>query len=173
MKYLLIVALLFKSFCMMAQSDGFPQNWTGNWKGELQWFKTGRPASQKVNMDLRIQPADSSNKYTWNLIYGSPSEDNRPYFLVPKDTSGTHWVVDENNGIILDQYWVGNKFCGVFTVLNATIINKYWIEGDELIVEFLTIGAKPLVTTGKGNEEIHNVDSYKVNGYQLARLKRQ
>lgn len=173
MKYLLSVVLIFSPGFLMAQSKNFPQSWTGNWKGELQWFKTGNPVPQKVNMELRIQPADSIHTYTWNLIYGSPSEDNRPYFLIPKDSSGTHWVVDENNGIILDQYWVGNKFCGAFTVMNATIINKYWIEGEELLVEFLTMGAKPLVTTGKGTEEIPFADSYRVNGYQLARLKRQ
>ena len=90
-----------------------------------------------------------------------------------KDSSGTHWVVDENNGIILDEYWIGNKLCGMFTVMNATIISKYWLEGEELIMEMLTIGAKPLVTTGKGNDDSPLVDSYRVNGYQLARLRRQ
>jgi hypothetical protein len=153
------------------QQKTFPDSWTGNWTGELQWFKTGVPEPQKVNMELRIQPADS-NKYTWHLIYGSPAKDSRPYYLVPKDTAGIHWVVDENDGIILDQYWVGNKLCGVFTVMNSTIINKYWIEDDTMVIEFITIGAKPAATTGKGSGDIPFVDSYKVNGYQLARLKR-
>lgn len=173
MKYLLIAALFFCPDFLFAQSKDFPQNWTGNWKGELQWFKTGNPVPQKVNMELRIQPADSINKYTWNLIYGAASEDNRPYFLLSKDSSGIHWVVDENNGIILDEYWVGNKLCGAFTVMNATIISKYWLEGEELIMEMLTIGAKPLVTTGSGSKDSPLVDSYRVNGYQLARLRRQ
>lgn len=156
-----------------AQSPSFPKDFTGNWKGELQWFKTGNPLPQKVSMELRIQPADSSNKYTWNLIYGSATQDNRPYFLLPKDSSGIHWVVDENNGIVLDQYWVGNKLCGMFTVMNATIISKYWLEGEELVMEMLTIRAKPLSTTGKGTEESPAVDSYSVSGLQVARLRRQ
>jgi hypothetical protein len=154
-----------------AQQKKFPESWTGNWSGELQWFKTGVDVPQKVKMELRIQPADS-NKYTWHLIYGSQAADSRPYFLVPKDTAGIHWVVDENDGILLDQYWVDNKLCGAFTVVNSTIINKYWIEDETLVIEFLTIGAKPVATTGKGNEDAPFVDSYKVSGYQLARLKR-
>lgn len=156
-----------------AQTASFPKAWAGNWKGELQWFKTGNPQPQKVSMELRIQPADSINKYTWHLIYGAATEDSRPYFLVPKDSIGIHWAVDENNGIVLDQYWVGNKLCGMFTVMNATIISKYWMEGEELVMEMLTIRTKPLITTGKGTEESPSVDSYSVSGYQLARLTRQ
>lgn len=173
MNYRLLILLFLAPFFSKAQSSVFPKDWTGNWKGELQWFKTGNPVPQKVQMELRIQPADSTNKYTWNLIYGAITEDNRPYFLLPKDSSGIHWVIDENNGIILDEYWIGNKLCGMFTVMNATIISKYWLEGEELIMEMLTIGAKPLVTTGKGNEDSPLVDSYRVNGYQFARLRRQ
>jgi hypothetical protein len=60
-------------------------------------------------MELRIHPADSINTWTWQIIYGSESEDNRPYNLIKKDTSGIHWVIDEKDGIILDQYWVGNN----------------------------------------------------------------
>ncbi len=173
MNYRLIILFSLAPFFSNAQSPVFPKDWTGNWKGELQWFKTGNPVPQKVQMELRIQPTDSTNKYTWNLIYGAITEDNRPYFLLPKDSSGIHWVIDENNGIILDEYWIGNKLCGMFTVMNATIISKYWLEGEELIMEMLTIGAKPLVTTGKGNDDSPLVDSYRVNGYQLARLRRQ
>jgi hypothetical protein len=173
MRYPLMFLFFLLPVFLKAQTQAFPKDWTGNWKGELQWFKNGNPEPQKVQMELRIQPADSINKYTWNIIYGTDSKDNRPYFLVAKDSSGTHWVVDENNGILLDEYWIGQKLCGVFTVMNATIISKHWLEGEELIMEMLTIGAKPLVTTGKGNEDSPLVDSYRVNGYQLARLRRQ
>lgn len=173
MNYRLILLLVLIPFISKAQTPVFPRDWTGNWKGELQWFKTGNPVPQHVQMELRIQPADSTNKYTWNLIYGAATEDNRPYFLLPKDSSGIHWVIDEKNGIVLDEYWIGNKLCGMFTVMNATIISKYWLEGEELIMEMLTIGAKPLVTTGNGSKDSPLVYSYRVNGYQLARLRRQ
>lgn len=172
MKQLLSLLIVCIPVLSQAQAASFPKAWTGNWKGELQWYKTGNPQPQKVNMELRIQPADSINKYTWHLIYGAATEDNRPYYLVPKDSSGIHWAVDENNGIVLDQYWVGNKLCGMFTVMNATIISKYWMEGEELVMEMLTIRAKPLITTGNGTEESPAVDSYGVSGYQLARLRR-
>lgn len=172
MKFILAIVVLF-SFSANAQITGsFPKNWEGNWKGELQWFQTGTAEPQKINMELRIHPADSINTWTWQIIYGSASEDNRPYKLISKDSTGIHWVIDENNGIILDQYWVANKLSGAFTVMNSTIINSYWIEGNKLHVEFYSISAKPVTTTGKGTDESPSVDSYKVGSYQKAILRK-
>ena len=173
MKLILIIVAVLSSVYLAAQSGSFPKEWEGNWKGELQWFKTGKEQPEKVNMELRIHPADSINTWTWQIIYGSVSEDNRPYHLIKKDTSGIHWVIDEKDGIILDQYWVGNKFCGAFTVQNSTIMNSYWMEKNKLIVEFYNVSAKPVATTGKGTEDSPKVDSYKVGSYQKAILTRQ
>ena len=114
MKYLVLLLVGFISLSANSQSGPFPQSWIGNWKGELQWYKTGKAEPQKVNMELRIHPTDITETFTWQIIYGSASEDNRPYTLIAKDTTKTHWVIDENNGIVLDQYWVGNKFLWSF-----------------------------------------------------------
>lgn len=173
MKNFFAVFSIIISLSGLSQTGTFPQNWIGNWKGELKWFKTGVKEPQTVVMELRIQPADSLNKYTWHLIYGSPTEDSRPYTLIAKDTAKGHWIIDENNGIVIDQFWVANKFCGAFTVMNSTIFNNYWFDNDRLIVEFLTIGAKATATTGKGNDEVPFVHSYRVSGYQKAVLTRQ
>lgn len=172
MKLLITVLCSFFSHIISGQENPFPQNWIGNWKGELLWFKTGSKEPQKVNMELRIHPSDSAHKFTWQIIYGSSKEDNRPYTLIAKDTAKGHWVIDENNGIVLDQFWVADKFCGAFTVMNATIINNYWIENDQLMIEFFSISAKPIMTSGNGTENSPSVDSYKVGSYQKAILKR-
>lgn len=163
---------LFLFFCLQlkAQNNNFPAGWVGHWKGELQWFKTGKAEPQKVNMELHIQPGDSTNSYTWQIIYGSATEDNRPYILKPKDPATGHWQIDERNGIILDQFWVGNRFCGAFTVQNNTIINNYQLVDGKLEVEFYSMGAKPLVTTGNGTEDSPKVDSYRIGSFQKAVL---
>jgi hypothetical protein len=157
---------------MQAQSKTFPQSWEGNWKGELLWYKTGNDTPRKVNMELRIHKTEKADTWTWQMIYGSETEDNRPYLLRRKDSTGIHWVTDEKNGIVLDQYWVGNKFAGAFTVMGSTIVNNYWIEKGKLVAEFYSISSKPVATTGKGNDESPFVDSYGVRSYQKAVLTR-
>lgn len=169
--FIQIICFYIASDCY-AQKNKFPESWSGNWKGELQWFKPGKPEPKTVNMELRIHPVDSTDIFTWQIIYGSASEDNRPYVLKAKNKSAGHWVIDELNGIVLDQYWAGGKFSGVFSVQNSTILNSYWIKDDELHVEFYSLGAKPVSVTGHGTPESPSVDSYAIYGYQKAVLRR-
>ncbi|MEO5946632.1 MAG: hypothetical protein ABIP79_07415 [Chitinophagaceae bacterium] len=172
MKWFGITVFVLISSIAYSQSDLFPSEFVGNWKGELLWYKTGKPAPQKVNMELRIQPADSTDSYTWQLIYGSKEEDYRPYILKPINKAEGHWVIDELSGIVLDQFWVGNKFSGAFSVQKSTILNSYWVKDDKMYVEFFNIGVDPLITTGKGTEQVPFVNSYKLGSYQKAVLMR-
>jgi hypothetical protein len=170
-KLIIAVLVLFASLNGIAQ-QGFPGSWSGNWKGELLWYPGAAKEPKRVPMELRIQPADSGY-YQWQIIYGSATDDNRPYTLKAVDTTKGHWVIDENNGIILDQFMIAGKFCGAFTVQSSTIVNNYWLEDGKLVVEFYSLSAKSINTTGKGNEEIPFVDSYRMNSYQKAILQRQ
>jgi hypothetical protein len=171
MKLFFLLSTMF--FSLFAVSQSFPDDFIGDWKGELLWYAGAGKETRKVNMELRIHRTDSIHKFTWQQIYGSATEDNRPYTLIARDTAKGHWMIDENNGIILDQYWIAQKFCGSFSVQSSTIINSYWLEGGKLHVEFYTTSAKPITTTGKGDKEIPFVDSYQVKGYQKAVLTRQ
>jgi hypothetical protein len=145
----------------------------GHWEGELTWSKTGSKEVQKVKMQIIIHPADTTGQYTWQIIYGDKNEDNRPYLLKPVDTPKGHWVIDERNGILIDQYWVGNRFSSLFTVQNSTIHDSYWIEKDKLIAEFYGTSASPVTTSGSGTEDIPTVNSYSIRTYQKAILKKK
>lgn len=167
------ITLLFLC-CIMALSAAgqFPQSWVGNWKGEMHWFKNGAKEPQKVPMQLRIGEGDSSGTYHWQILYGEAGADNRPYLLKAVNAAAGHWVIDERNGIILDQYWLANRLCGAFTVQNSSILNSYWLEGEQLHVEFYSLSAKPVRSSGEGTEESPKVDSYRAGSYQKAVLHR-
>lgn len=172
MKSPILLLACFVSFSAICQTTSFPQSWVGNWKGELAWYKMGEIKLRQVQMELRIHPADSTGHFTWQIIYGSVDADNRPYLLKPKDVAKGHWVIDELNGIILDQFWLADKFCGAFTVMGNTIFSNYQLENNRLSVEFYSIGAKPITTNGKGTEDSPRVDSYRIGSYQKAVLLR-
>lgn len=170
-----MMAVMLAAMVSKAQNkNAFPQDFIGKWKGTLEWHRTGNAQPQMVNMELFILPSrDSAGQYSWHLIYGSISSDSRPYLLKAVDTAKGHWVIDELNGIVLDQFWVGNRFTGSFTVGNSTIVNTYYIENGDLIVEFISYAAKALAKTGKGTEDSPFVDSYGIKSVQRAVLKKQ
>ena len=169
MRPFLLLSLLSFFSSGPAGAQSFPADWQGKWQGELLWYQ-GVNEPRKVPMQLNIQPTDSG--YTWQLSYGEAQNDHRPYSLLPRDTSKGYWVIDEHNGIIIDMYLVGGRLHGAFTVNNVTIVNNYRLEGDTLVAEFYTLSAKPSSTSGEGTEESPTVSSYKVSGFQSAKLSR-
>ncbi len=168
MKYTFLLGCIFFFFNALNAQTGFPEGWEGNWKGELLWYTETGKEPKKVNMELRIHRQDTA--WSWQLIYGSPTEDNRPYTLFARDTAKGHWAINEHNGIVLDQFFLAGRLSGAFTVANSTILNTYQLQGDSLVVEFTSMEAKPLSTSGKGTEESPVVENYKIKGYQRATL---
>jgi hypothetical protein len=153
-------------------AQSFPESWIGNWKGNLEWYAGSADTPRMVPMQLRIQKADSAGHYTWHLIYGQENKDSRPYILKPVSNSKNRWVIDELNGILLDQYYIAGRLSCVFTVGKSTIVNNQWLEGDVMWMEFYSVSANPVSTTGKGTEDAPFVNSFGVQGYQVAKLKR-
>jgi hypothetical protein len=171
MKYLfLFFAILFSVNALLAQS--FPQSFIGHWKGEISWYQPGKKAPQKFAAQLKVAPTDTAGQYTWQIIYGKEEKDNRPYILRSIDTAKGHWVIDEKNGIVLDQYWVGNTFSGAFALDAVTIINSYRLEKEKLIINFFTVNHRSVNKTGSGTEASPAVNSYRLSGYQVGILTR-
>jgi hypothetical protein len=171
LKLLLLTFSPFLAYTQPAGNKEFPQNWLGKWKGTLDWYQ-GTNKRQSVNMELHILSGDSTDQYSWRLIYGDKQQDNRPYILKPFDKSKGHWLIDERNSIILDQFLVGDRFCGSFTVAGNTILNTYYLSGDSLLVEFYNVQEKPIAISGGRDSTLPKVKSYGVRSYQRAMLKR-
>jgi hypothetical protein len=168
----IVLVFILLPLTSWSQGDNFPTAWKGVWKGELHWFTGNEKVPKGIPMELHIKQQDTADQYSWQLIYGSATEDNRPYTLKPKDAAKGHWVIDENNGIILDVYLVANRLSAAFSVQGSTIFNNYWMENDSLYVEFYSISAKPVAVTGKGTSDSPLVNSYQVKSYQKAVLSR-
>lgn len=150
----------------------FPASFAGVWSGKLHWYPVNK-ASQIVDMQLHILPADTAGQYTWRIVYGNPGTDDRPYVLKAVDTAAKHWIVDERNGILLDGYWIHDRFVSSFSVGNTTITDSYALNGEEMVVEFYSTQKTPISKTGKGTEESPAVESYRVSSYQRAVLRKR
>lgn len=149
----------------------FPENWVGKWAGTLDWYQ-GSVKRQSVKMELHVLPADSTDQYSWRLIYGQQGKDNRPYLLKPFNKARGHWLIDEGNSIVLDQFLIGDRFCGSFTVDGNTILNSYTLEGDSLIVEFYNFQEKPIAVSGGRDSTQPKVKTYGMRSFQRAVLRR-
>ena len=129
MRVLLVACMLLLLQQIKSQSLSFPQSFVGNWKGVLQLYKAGKDTVQSVAMELRVQAIGTTpGQYTWNLIYGKPTEDNRPYLLKPVNITKGHWIIDELNGITpattAEQLLNGAEFRFIDVAGERAVLNR-------------------------------------------------
>ena len=153
----------------------FPRDHIGDWEGKLEVFNAVKGKVQEVTMRLKIHPLkDSLGQYTYQLTYGDNGKDDRPYRLVAVDSSKQHWLVDENDGIKLDGYFIDGAFVQVFTVQGTTLICSDRLdETGNMRHEIMTYKQKAIRTSGGSSEDVPAVDSYPITGTQKAILRRK
>ena len=173
----LIFLFLLLSVTLRAQIDtlpAFPEDFTGKWSGTLEVFSPAGLA-QSVPMELHILPVNDTT-YTYAIIYGEDKTAGKRDYLIRRGPSGPHhWICDEQNTILLDGYYVGGVYQSVFTVAGNYLISNLEHHGDHLLYS-IQVGKESAVrTTGNaehGGEDIPEVKSFGVSGYQRARLRR-
>ncbi len=179
MKTLLISFLLMATFSgLTAQpTPTFPDDWLGNWQGEL-IISTTKGVVQQLPMHLEISKTDSTGVYHWLLSYGQGAEaDTRPYTLVAVDTSKGHWLIDEHNSILLDGWVLGDTFLQYFTINGSYILLSLRYLGENQLLWEIIAGAEDALRESGGqkiNEDpIPIVKSMQVSSLQRAVLTRE
>lgn len=158
-------------------TSAFPVPWEGVWTGTLQIFFPG-VAPREVPMRLEILPVDSLS-WSWTLVYqANDVEDIRPYRLLPGKPEKGEWLIDEQNGIVLNGQVLGPVFVSRFEVGGQLLLARYGLEEDRIRFEILAGGMETTETGGAREgesplEATPTVKGYKVNVYQKALLYRQ
>ncbi len=174
MKNAIVVTSVFWCLaCPVLSQTTFPDDFLGNWKGIMNWYSIQKAGLQQVPMELHVHASgDSTEQYSWQIIYGEDRKDQRPYTLKPAGSGRGHWVIDENNGILLDHYWLGSVFSGVFSIDNSTVLSSFRIEDDQLIVEFFGFKTPAVSISGGKSPEVPKVESYQMGSYQRGVLRK-
>ena len=150
----------------------FPQSWEGMWEGRLEIFNA-KGKVQETLMGLEIKPIDSTKTHTWTIIYSEGEKRQvREYELIPKDPAKGHYVIDEKNSIILDDYYYGNTLYSRFDVGGTLLLATYTKEGETIRFEIIAGKTEPISETG-GADDIPKVNSYGISVGQRAILKRK
>lgn len=175
MRFLLFLLLPLSSIC-----QEFPQNWEGNYEGDLIIGFANRP-NDTVAVEFEMQPiiADSvwSYKTTFNSTrYGVIVKD---YLLVRKTANNsTDFILDEQNGILMDMTYMNGTLYGMYEVLGQLYITTGRMINGQLYLDlFAAPMDDPLTTLSEDDLETAGSDSieaksYKPNLHQTALLTR-
>ena len=141
----------------------FPQDYFGIYKGDLEI--TNSRGTQTIQMEFHLQPTDSVGNYNYVLVYiADGKRQERHYNLIETDKEKGRYIVDENNGIILDATVVGNTLYSLFEVQGniLTTIETFFEDRMEFLITF---SARKLKRT-TGTENSGDVHAYPVTTVQ-------
>lgn len=155
---------------LKVSNERFPQDWAGIWEGKLRAFSYSGMRFE-ISMGLNIMPLDSG-RYSFTIIYGEGEErQERPYEIYAVDSTG-HFITDEKNSILLDEYVINNKLFSRFDVSGNLLLISYEKRGEKMLFEVVFGNTTPISTSG-GQDSIPSVNSYPVTTLQRGVLYRQ
>lgn len=177
MKHLLVIILIFLPVFVTAQAT-FPTDYQGKWGGDLEIY-SAEGLKQKVPMQLHILPVNDTT-FTYTIIYGEDLEaGKRDYLLRPGKQGPHHWVIDEQDGILLDNFYLGGVLHGPFSVMGTLLNSMLEMRGEELHYTIASGPAEAFHISGAsssnpktGEEDYIEVQAYAVKGFQKATLQK-
>lgn len=171
----LIITFLFIIHSSLAQdtNDGtFPDSYFGVYIGNLEAH-----TSKGINnypMEFHLLPTDSIGVYNYTIVYGkSETRQERKYTLKEIDKSKGYFILDENNGILLDCKVIENKMFFLFEVMDSFLTTFITFNKDHLIFEIVVTNTKSKKSSGGNNEDTPEVFSYPIGVVQKAILNKQ
>jgi len=170
---ILMSLLIFVSLSIIPtaalSSNSFPQNWQGTWSG-IMCDRTVKGKSQTVPMTLRIKPVSKNPiRYTWQISYGTGTKKLvRNYELVAKNQSAGHFAIDEQDGTLIDAWWLGDKLYSQFRVKNQLFNIQYQLQGNQLHYELVVY--QPLIPQAQNSQQTSAFENYQLRSVQSAKL---
>ncbi|WP_432411639.1 hypothetical protein [Rasiella sp. SM2506] len=170
--HILLLAVLF-SISAVSQEKlvQFPDDFFGIYTGMLQI--SSDKGNQILPMEFQLLATDTAGKYTYTLVYGEgETKQIRYYSLLEKNKATGAYVVDENNGIILDDKVQDNRMYAVFEVNDTLLTTFITFEADHMIFEIIATSKNDKRVTYTEDEDKIEVISYPISTIQRAVLKK-
>jgi hypothetical protein len=152
------VCLLFVAGSVSGQQL-FGDACRGTWTGTMHIYRKG---VVKDSVGIRLEVAPVSGGWTWKTHYLSPKHPMvKDYLLRYKEEN--HYVIDEQDGTVLDAYLTDNKLFSVFETEGIVLTSGYELRGKNRLVFEVTSGRKGVASS---------VINYSVDHVQRVLLRR-
>ncbi|SCY11205.1 hypothetical protein SAMN05192588_1204 [Nonlabens sp. Hel1_33_55] len=145
----------------------FPEDFLGIYKGDLKI--TSSNGEQSIPMEFHMNKTDSIDNFKYTIYYG---EERSPRNYNLKRTHNPNlFLVDENNGIILESAYANHTLYSTYEVAN-NLLNSTEIFYDDRM-EFMIALSRIQDTSMTGKEESAIVKNYPLSVMQRATLYKQ
>ena len=145
----------------------FPEDFLGIYKGTL--TITTSNGDELLPMEFHLLDAPDKTRYGYKIFYGAEREE-RSYNLIR--THNEHlFLVDENNGIILESGFANNTLFSTYEVMGNLLNSTEKFYEDRM--EFTITMAREQDTSITGTKESAIVKNYPISVMQTAMLTKE
>lgn len=174
MKQLLLILILIFCYLTNAQEKTlqFPNDYLGVYKGDLNIHSV--KGVKEIGMEFHLIATEKTDQYQYMLVYvfdGKRQE--RKYTLLAKDASKGQYLVDENNGIVLNAQLFDNTLYFIFEVEGTIITTTLRFYKDAMNFEITATSKDKKHITGQETIEVSEVISYPITTMQKALLLKE
>lgn len=144
------------------------EQWQGYYKGQCEVISPARGTLYQFPMSLEVG-ASVDNKADWIVTYGEGARKNvRNYSLLTLNENLGHYAIDENNGVVIDQYLLNDEFLSLFEVGSTKLQVSYKLDSNGTIdVNMNTFSFDPIRESKVGHVVVSN---YQGNTQQRCKL---
>jgi len=147
----------------------FPQDWLGTYTGSLQAYRAGSNKNlYPSGVTLSIAATADSNRWEWSSVYTMDGREpiEKKYFIIHPDTLGSsQYLMDEGNGIFINQHLYGNTFTGAYTVNDQFFTFTYTKIKEELLYELTVYNNSP-------TESVEIEEGFEVGKIEMATVQK-
>ncbi len=165
-KYLAAAAIVCTSVTAIAS----PDEWAGAWVGTCMSdnYNTDNPT---VPYEIKIKiGVNDATTLAWTIQY--PPEVERRYQLQLQSDLAGHYILDEKNGILIDQFYSANVLRELYVVNGRIFSGSTSKAGDAMTMEHTSYWANPLHRTSLPDGSFP-VSSYALRDHTVCKLTKQ
>ena len=168
----IIILIFFQSIGQENKTSNFPDSYFGIYTGDL--IIHSDKGVKNYPMEFHLLSTDSLGIYNYMIVYGKDeNRQERKYTLKQKSNEPGKYILDENNGILLDCKVVNNKMYFLFEVMDSLLTTFVTFYDDHLVFEIVMTNTQNKVISGGQEKDIPEVISYPIAVIQKAVLNKQ
>ena len=150
----------------------FPNDVLGTYKGNLTIYTS--EGVEIVPMSFNLDSTAVKEEYDYIITYNiNQVPQKRAYTLIAKNEATGDYIIDENNGIILDAKVIENRLITIFEVNSNLLTTNLYFYQDYLLFEITSSAITAKNKSETDGKPTIAVFSYPINTVQSAKLYKQ
>lgn len=150
----------------------FPKDYVGVYKGNLEIHSSH--GVETVGMEFHLEALDEAGNYAYQIVYiQDGNRQERHYNLITINSKTGEYLIDENNGILLNATFIDGSLYSMFEVQGTYLSTSETFYDNAMEFQITVSRASDVSKSETEGDQSIGVLSYPISSVHKARLLKQ